>query len=148
SAGTGVFHSEFNKHADRAVKFLQIWLFPNQLNVQPRYDKVRLDPAAMQNSLQQIISHAPGNGSGTWIHQDAWFHIGVFEKGKQVAYDLKKEGNGVYLFVINGSFTIDGQPLEKRDGLGIEEIAQVSITANENNAELLIMEVPMQVNMK
>jgi len=145
SAGTGVFHSEYNKHADREVKFLQIWLFPGQLNVQPRYDQVTLDTAAMQNSLQQVIFPAPGNGSGAWIHQDAWFHMGVFEKGKQVVYDLKKDGNGVYLFVINGSFTVDGQPLEKRDGLGIEGAQQVNIAANENNAELLVMEVPMQV---
>ncbi|GAA0541973.1 pirin family protein [Chitinophaga japonensis] len=148
SAGTGVFHSEYNKHADREVKFLQIWLFPNRLNVSPRYDQVTLDMAAMQNNLQQIISPAPGSHGGAWIHQDAWFHMGAFEKGRQVAYDLKKEGNGVYLFVINGSFTIDGQSLEKRDGLGIEGTAQVSITANEDNSQLLVMEVPMQVTQK
>ncbi len=144
SAGTGVFHSEYNKNSDREVKFLQIWLFPNQLNAQPRYDQITLNLEERQNKLQQIISPDPA-GPGTWIHQDAWFHIGAFSKGTQLSYDLKKQGNGIYFFVIKGSFTIDGQPLDQRDGLGITDIARVSITANEDNAELLVMDVPMQV---
>lgn len=144
SAGTGVFHSEYNKNKDREVKFLQIWLFPNQLNVKPRYDQITLNLEERRNKLQQIISPDPAD-AGTWIHQDAWFHIGTFEKAKQITYDLKKQGNGVYLFVINGSFTADGQQLNKRDGLGITDIDKIEITANEDNAELLIMEVPMHI---
>lgn len=144
SAGTGVFHSEYNKNSDREVKFLQIWLFPNKLNVKPRYDQITLKLEERQNQLQQIISPHPA-GSGTWIHQDAWFHMGILEKGKQLTYDLKQPGNGIYLFVIKGSFTVDGQLLDARDGLGISDVNKVDITSNEDNAELLIMEVPMHV---
>lgn len=126
------------------MKFLQIWLFPNKLNVQPRYDQITLNLEERKNKLQQIISPDPA-GPGTWIHQDAWFHMGIFEKGKELSYDLKNPGNGVYIFVVKGSFTVDGQALDTRDGLGITDTKQVNITANEDNAEVLIMEVPMQV---
>lgn len=144
SAGTGVFHSEFNKNSDRQVKFLQIWLFPNKLNVKPRYDQITLNLEERRNQLQQIISPDPA-GPGTWINQDAWFNMGIFEKGKQLTYDLKNPGNGVYIFVVKGSFTVDGQALDTRDGLGITDASKVNLTANEDNAEVLIMEVPMQV---
>jgi redox-sensitive bicupin YhaK (pirin superfamily) len=53
-----------------------------------------------------------------------------------------KEGDGVYLFVIEGEVTVDGQKLNKRDGLGITEAQAVKIAAD-SNAEVLLIEVPM-----
>lgn len=143
STGHGVFHSEYNHYPDKIARFLQIWVFPNKLNVTPRYDQVTLNPLERKNKFQQIISPHPED-AGTWIHQDAWFNLGNFDNGVQSSYSLNKKGNGVYLFVINGSFTIDGQPLQVRDGLGIEQASTITITANEDNAELLVMEVPMK----
>lgn len=144
STGSGVFHSEYNKNADRQAKFLQIWLFPNKLNVKPRYDQVTLDLNKRQNTLQQIISPDP-NGEGTWIYQDAWFNMGRFDKGKEIVYQLRKPGNGIYLFVIEGSFTVDGQRIDRRDGLGLTDLTETTIMALDNNSELLIMEVPMEI---
>jgi redox-sensitive bicupin YhaK (pirin superfamily) len=144
STGSGVFHSEYNKNKDRQAKFLQIWLFPNRLNVRPRYDQVTLDLTKRQNTLQQVISPDP-KGEGTWIYQDAWFNMGRFDKGKEVTYTLRKPGNGIYLFVIEGAFTVDGQRLDRRDGLGLTELKEATITALDNNSELLIMEVPMEI---
>ncbi len=142
SAGTGVYHSEYNKNADKPVKFLQIWLFPNKQNVQPRYDQVTLNINDRHNQLQQIISPNQDD-AGTWIHQDAWFSLGRFDNGKELTYDIRKAGNGIYLFVIDGSFTVNGQALGRRDGLGISGIDNISIISNADNAELLIMDVPM-----
>jgi redox-sensitive bicupin YhaK (pirin superfamily) len=144
SAGTGIFHSEYNKNADRPVKFLQIWLFPNQLNVKPRYDQVALDLAGRQNILQQVVSPQAGGG-GVWIHQDAWFNMGRFDKDHETSYRLHKQGHGVYLFVIEGSFSVDGQRLDRRDGLGLWDLDETKILALEDNAQLLIMEVPMEI---
>jgi len=143
STGEGVFHSEFNSDPLKQAKFLQIWVFPNKLNVTPRYDQIRPDPEKRQNKLQQIISPDP-QGEGTWIYQDAWFHLGEFDKENHVLYNLKKEGNGIYLFVINGSFTIDDQVMNKRDGLGVWDVKDLKITAREDQSELLVMEVPMK----
>lgn len=144
SAGTGVRHSEYNKNKDQEVKFLQIWLFPNKKNVTPRYDQISLQEEDRSNKLQQILS-PNANDEGVWIHQDAWFHLGKFEKGISTDYEIKKNGNGVYAFVLNGDVTIEGQALNKRDGLGIWNTDKISIKSDSPNTEILLMDVPMTV---
>ena len=118
SAGTGIYHSEFNRNPDQAVNFLQIWILPNKKGVSPRYDQMSFKPEDRHNRLQQILSPDPSD-DGVWIHRDAWFHLGKFEVGKEVTYQSKKPGNGVYIFVLSGKLTVNGQELETRDGLGI-----------------------------
>ncbi|MBW8682730.1 pirin family protein [Chitinophaga rhizophila] len=142
STGTGVFHSEYNANADKHASFLQIWLFPNQLNVAPRYDQATINIRERKNSLQQLIS-PDRNGEGTWIYQDAWFHMGRFDKNTSTEYAVRKQGNGVYLFVISGAFSVNGQLLESRDGYGIQDEQQFNITALEDNAEILVIDIPM-----
>ena len=141
SAGTGVQHSEYNKNRDKAVKFLQIWLFPNKKNVQPRYDQITLNPEERINTFQQIRSPNPDD-AGVWIHQDAWFHLGSLDKGISAEYNLQKKHNGIYVFVLEGDINVNGVDLNKRDGLGIRDIESINIQAL-NKAEVLLMEVPM-----
>jgi redox-sensitive bicupin YhaK (pirin superfamily) len=141
SAGRGITHSEYNKSSDKPVKFLQIWVFPNKRNVVPRYDQITLNPEERYNALQQILSPDP-NDAGVWIHQQAWFHLGKFDKGYSTSYHLKEKGNGVYAFLLDGTMSLNGQRLNARDGLGITGIETISIQA-ESNAELLLMEVPI-----
>ncbi|WP_417353252.1 pirin family protein [Flavobacterium alkalisoli] len=144
SAGTGIYHSEYNKNKDKLTKFLQIWLYPNKRNVTPRYDQITLKAADRQNKLQQILSPNP-NDAGVWIHQDAWFHLGKFDKDKSTKYDFKKKGNGVYVFVLEGDFSINGINLNRRDGLGVWDSNSITIKALSKGAEILIMDVPMTV---
>jgi len=141
SAGTGIRHSEYNKNPDKQVKFLQIWLFPNQKNVEPRYDQLSLKAQDRHNRFQQILSPNQED-DGVWIHQDAWFHLGKFEKGKAATYTIRKKGNGVYAFLIHGKVNINGQELQKRDGFGIWNIDRLEVHVSEES-ELLLMEVPM-----
>jgi redox-sensitive bicupin YhaK (pirin superfamily) len=142
SAGTGIAHSEMNANRDKEVRFFQIWVFPNKKNVQPRYDQVSLDPASMHNNLLQVLSPNP-HDEGVWIHQDAWFSMGHLDAEFSTSYTLHNPEHGVYAFVIEGDVTINGQALNRRDGLGIEGAAQLQITAN-SNAQLLLMEIPMK----
>lgn len=142
SAGTGVQHSEKNKHPDKPVKFFQIWVFPNTRNVQPRYDQQHFSPADKFNKLLNVVSPLGTNDGGVQIHQDAWFSLGKLEKGFRTVYPLKKNGHGVYAFVIEGDVTINGQALNRRDGLGITGTEKLEILAD-NESELLLMEVPM-----
>jgi quercetin 2,3-dioxygenase len=142
SAGTGIFHSEYNKNKDQQMKFLQIWVFPNKKNVKPRYDQISLNVEDRHNKLQQILS-PNAEDEGVWIHQNAWFHLGRFDKGVSLDYILKSKGNGVYAFVLRGDVTINDQKLEERDGLGIWEVDFLSIQAD-SEIEILLMEVPMQ----
>ena len=145
SAGTGVYHSEYNKNKDETVKFLQIWVFPNKKNVTPRYDQMSWNIEERKNKLQQILS-PNAEDEGVWIHQDAWFHLGNFDKGQNVQYQMKKEGNGLYAFILKGSFGIDEQEMGLRDGLGITGTNQIDIIAREDDAEILLMEVPMNLH--
>lgn len=142
SAGTGIFHSEYNKNRDRRVKFLQIWVFPNKKNVTPRYGQVTLNLEERHNRLQQVLSPNPDD-EGVWIYQDAWFHLGNLDKGFSTVYKTRTQGNGVYAFVLSGDVTVNGQALNARDGYGISEVEEISITAD-TDTEILLMEVPMQ----
>jgi quercetin 2,3-dioxygenase len=144
SAGTGIQHSEYNRSKDTLVKFLQIWVFPNKRGVTPRYDQITLNTADRHNKLQQILS-PNSDDAGVWIHQDAWFHLGKFDKDFTTEYKIKKAGNGVYAFVLKGDITIDGQQLNIRDGFGVWDTDKIKIHANSNDAEILLMEVPMAV---
>jgi quercetin 2,3-dioxygenase len=141
SAGSGIFHSEFNRNQDKVVKFLQIWIFPNKKNVSPRYDQITLNLEDRQNKLQQILSPS-ADDAGVWIYQNAWFHIGKFSKGFKADYKIKAKGNGVYAFILNGDVTINDQQLKSRDGFGIWDTDNLSITSD-TDSEFLLMEVPM-----
>lgn len=142
SAGTGITHSEYNKNSDKPVKFLQIWIFPKKQNVAPRYDQITLSLNERINRFQQILS-PDEKDEGVWIHQDAWFHLGRFDKGFSAVYRLKKPGNGVYAFIIKGDVTIADTVLNERDGLGIRDTGEFRVTADSQDAEVLLMEVPM-----
>lgn len=144
SAGTGIYHSEYNHHKEQAVKFLQIWVFPNKKNVTPRYDQITLQNKDSLNQLQQILSPNPED-EGVWIHQDAWFHLGHFEAGKTSHYRIKKPGNGVYAFVLEGNFQIEGYDVNRRDGLGLWDLDSFDLKAQSDNSKILLMEVPMNI---
>ena len=143
SAGTGIHHSEYNKNKDKRVKFLQIWVFPNQKKVTPRYDQITINTEDRHNKLQQILS-PNADDAGVWIYQDSWFHLGKFDKGITAEYNLKAAGDGVYAFILSGDVTINGQSLNTRDGFGIWDVDKLSVMAD-SDAEFLLMEVPMIV---
>jgi redox-sensitive bicupin YhaK (pirin superfamily) len=126
SAGTGIYHSEFNADPQVPVKLLQIWIFPNKKNVEPRYDQIKIDNLAKRNTLKQILSPNKDD-DGVWIYQNAWFHQGTFDNNFEISYKLKNSGNGVYAFVIKGDFLINGHNLNERDGIGLTKIENISL---------------------
>ncbi|MDG1105582.1 MAG: pirin family protein [Cyclobacteriaceae bacterium] len=141
SAGTGIYHSEYNKNKDKEVRFLQIWIFPKLKQVAPRYDQVSLRSIEKKNQFYQILSPNPAD-QGVWIHQDVWFHLGKFQNGIGDTYRLKQTGNGVYIFVLEGSIVLGGQVLDKRDGFGLWDADSFEMTAI-IDSKVLLMEVPM-----
>jgi redox-sensitive bicupin YhaK (pirin superfamily) len=143
SAGTGVQHSEYNKNKDKPVKFLQIWVYPNKKNVEPRYDQITLKEEDRHNKLQQILSPDPKD-EGVWIHQNAWFHLGKFDARNEQEYHIKNNGNGIYIFNLSGKLQVDDVELESRDGLGLIETQRIKLIAK-SPSEFLIMEVPLSI---
>ncbi len=144
SAGTGIFHSEFNPESEGLLNLLQIWVFPAQRNTKPRYSQISIQGLAKPDELYQIVSPNPDD-DGAWIGQQAWFHLGDLSKGWEGEYNLKGSNHGVYAFVIEGKATIAGQTLNRRDGLGIYETSKIMIHADEPS-RILLMEVPMDAN--
>ncbi|WP_372844235.1 pirin family protein [Psychrobacter sp.] len=141
SAGSGITHSEMNGSVDEAVQFLQIWVIPNKMGVAPRYQQMRMDDLMEPNMFNQVLS-PNADDAGVWIHQHAWFSMGDFEQGVTQTYTLNDPDNGVYVFVIEGSVTINGNILSTRDGLGVWDTNSMTMDVTEN-AKVLIMEVPM-----
>ena len=141
SAGTGVYHSEYNKNSDKPINLLQLWVMPKLQNVAPRYDQKSVKELKKNNAFYQVLSPNVDD-DGMWIHQDAWFHLGDFDQTTTTAYNIKKKGNGVYVFVIEGSFSVGDQTLNKRDALGVWETEVIDFVAQEHS-KILLVEVPM-----
>jgi len=142
SAGSGLTHSEFNNSPTESVNLLQIWVFPKEKNITPRYDQKVFDPADKKNKLLTVVSPEKSNGA-LWINQDAYFSIGNIEAGKSLTYEVKHKGNGIYLFVIDGSIEILNEKLSARDAIGIEETGNIDINALKDS-EVLVIDLPMR----
>ena len=141
SAGTGVQHSEANESKTDPVTLFQVWIFPKERNIKPRYDQRNFDDAGRINNWQVVVSPNEADNA-LWINQDARFALTKLDAGKNIEYKNAFEGNGVYLVVINGSVEVNKEVLEKRDAAGISGSENFTIKALEN-AELLAIEVPM-----
>jgi redox-sensitive bicupin YhaK (pirin superfamily) len=142
SAGSGLTHSEFNHSKTDKVNFLQLWVIPKERNIQPRYQQITFDIENRKNKIQTVV--APDVDEALWINQDAWFSLTDLSAGQSLDYQLHKNNNGVYAFLIEGTIEINEQKLEKRDGAGFEEIEQLTINASKD-AQLLLIEVPMAI---
>jgi redox-sensitive bicupin YhaK (pirin superfamily) len=142
SAGTGIMHSEFNPNKEIGTEFLQIWVFPNKENIEPRYGQVHYPAGERKNTFQMVVS--PNSEEvNTWIQQDAWFHLADFEKDFEKTYELKKKDNGLFVFLLEGEIEVAGEILAKRDAIGLLNLEEVNIKANAD-AEILLMEVPLE----
>lgn len=142
SAGTGITHSEVNDSEDVPLKLLQIWVFPKEKNITPRYEQKILDLKKHVNSMEAVVAPDKENGA-LWINQDAWFLLGSYKEEMSFSYSPRKKGNGLYIFVIEGSAEVAGERLGKRDSLSVEDYENLNIKAVPG-AELLFIDVPMR----
>lgn len=141
SAGTGIQHSEKNASHTEELKLFQIWVFPKERDIQPRYDQRAYPVEGRQNRWQIVVS--PKHDEAVWINQDAYFNLGHFDAGKEVEYKINTSGNGMYLMVVEGSVEVDGKTLNRRDAIGVWEADALNIKIN-SESELLLLEVPME----
>lgn len=144
SAGKGLTHSEYNASASEALNLLQIWLFPKSRNIDPRYGEQTFDVTKMNNTWLNIVAPLDDKSGALQINQDAWFSLGRFEKGTTATYATKRAGNGLYVFVIEGSVSVQNETLTKRDAIGIEHAEQIELTS-QSDAYILVIDVPMDV---
>jgi quercetin 2,3-dioxygenase len=142
SAGTGIFHSEFNASETESVNFLQLWIYPNKRNVKPVYDQKYFDPAGAKNKWQKLVS-GPANidTHNLTIQQEAKISRVQLEKGNEINYTPQRTSYGCFLFLVYGEIEIDGEVYSERDSLGISEASEFKIKSLDD-AYILNIEVP------
>lgn len=138
SAGTGIAHSEHNASENEETNFLQIWVTPKKMNVEPRYEQKEIP----QGKGLNLIVSPNGEAGSVSINQDAWFSIVHLDGCSEVTYQKKVNTNGVYVFMISGSIEVNGTKLRQRDGLGIDDADSLRLIPS-GKAEALLMEVPL-----
>jgi redox-sensitive bicupin YhaK (pirin superfamily) len=139
SAGTGILHSEENANKGELVKFLQIWVMPKKLGIAPRYGQKEF---GFKDNTSTLVVSPDGREGSLEINQDAFFTIVNMDEGKTVDYKIKKSGNGLYIFVLDGALEVNGAQLSVRDGLGIPALEEAKLKVHAKS-EVLLMEVPM-----
>lgn len=143
SAGTGLQHSEFNDSKTDEVKFLQIWIQPQELGVTPRYEQKEFDQNKRHNNFQTVVAPKDNNiDDALWIHQQAYISIGNFDKSKMIDFKLNNPSHGIYVFVLEGEITAGNQILATKDALGVWDTDSIEIIASKDS-KVLIIEVPM-----
>lgn len=141
SAGKGVEHSEYNHSDTDEANLLQIWVFPKERDIDPRYDQKKFNPELRKNKIHTIVT-PDGKDDSIWINQNGFISLLDLDEGKAVDYKMNLEKNGVYIFVINGTVTIADEELKDRDAIGISEVESFEIKAS-SDAKLIFIEVPM-----
>jgi quercetin 2,3-dioxygenase len=141
SAGTGIQHSEFNHLHDGTTKLLQLWIFPDKKGHESRYNQKFFDSEERKNKFQFIVTPEKKEGN-LWLNQDAYLSRVDLDKGNSINYKIHTKSNGAYIFLIEGEIKAADETLYKRDGIGIWDADEFTITAN-NDSQILIIEVPM-----
>jgi len=141
SAGTGVMHSEFNPLPGQSTNLFQLWIFPKEEGIKPRYDQKTFSSEDRRNKIQTVASGFK-KGNELYIHQDAALSLADLDANKTLHYDISKHGNGVYMMVIEGRIEVNKEQLGKRDAIGISGTDEFEFTATEPSS-VLIIDVPM-----
>ena len=135
SAGTGVFHSEFNLESEDTNIF-QIWIEPNQLDVKPRWDSYEFPKEPTADSLMLLVS---GDGDAPLsIYQDAFIYAGHLSEGTELTHLIKHQA---YVLVSEGSLELEGLLLNKGDGLEVAELSSINLKAL-SNTRVLVIDAP------
>ncbi len=142
SAGSGIWHSEFNSSTDNLLSLLQIWILPSEKDVKPRYQSFSVDQSQMKNRWYKLVG--PTNEGDVWIYQDARISITQIEEDISLSYEIKSKDHGVYFFLIEGEAEIAGNQLSKRDGIGVYDFEKLDLPVKAGS-EILAIEVPMKV---
>ena len=143
SAGKGIMHAEKNNSSTDFINLFQVWIIPEELEVEPAYNQMKFEAIDRKNKLQTLVtSYADKENNSLKIHQDAKISRVDLDEDKEIIYELKSKNHGVYVMLISGEIVINNQILKRRDAIGISETSDFKINSNQN-AEVLCIEVPM-----
>jgi len=135
TAGTGVRHSEFNHSQDEELHLLQIWIFPDQKDLEPGYEQTLFAREDKLNRLRLIGSRDGRDGSVT-IHQDVDLYASVLEQDSEVTLDDVTDRR-IFVQVVSGDLDVNGEKLSAGDGAQIRDAAKI-IARAESESEFLL----------
>ena len=139
SAGTGLTHSEFNDSKTDEVNFLQLWIIPEQQEVEPYYNQKFFEEEGRKNRFQTLVSPRTNQIEGSLpINQQGYIAMIDLDEGIDTEYKLK---NGAYFFLIDGEVEVADETLHRRDAVGISETNNVTVKAK-SKSKLLVIDVP------
>lgn len=141
SAGTGVMHSEHNRHPTDTCHLLQIWLMPDQRNLTPEYEQTAFDPAEKRGKLRLVAAPDGAQGAVT-IHTDARLYAGLFD-GDETATHTLPDNRMAYVHVARGTIHVNGEALSAGDALMLRDEPAVVLRQGQN-AEVLLFDLPRQ----
>jgi redox-sensitive bicupin YhaK (pirin superfamily) len=144
SAGTGIYHAEYNHSETEDAKLFQIWIFPREKGLKPRYDQKFFEEQKIKNKLVTLVTPDKNQEDDTlWIHQDAYISTINFEKGHSFEYKIRIQGNGVFAMAIEGDIKVNENTLKGRDAIAVTEAVTINFESV-TDSKLLIIEVPMR----
>ena len=138
TAGTGVQHSEFNHSKDDELHLLQIWMFPEQKDLEPGYEQKMFSREEKLNQLRLIASRDGRDGSVT-VHQHVDLYASILETGAEVELVIA-DSNKVFVQVVRGDISVNGQDATAGDGAQITNQDQLMITG-QSEAEFLLFDM-------
>jgi quercetin 2,3-dioxygenase len=139
TAGTGVQHSERNPSAEHGVHFLQIWIRPNRMGLQPGYEQKRFSDQDKRGRLRLVVSGDGAEGSVS-IHQDVRMYAGLFSGAEYADLEIDP-GRRLYVHVVRGALTVNGIRLAGGDAVTETEIMDIELRDGVN-AEVLVFDLP------
>lgn len=139
SAGTGVYHSEYNL-TDKTSRFLQIWILPDRAGHTPNYGDYRFNMEDRHNQWLHMVSSKEGDAP-IKVNQDVNLYSLELDKEKEISFPVN-EGRQAYLVQIEGNSTINDMTLDTRDAMEIVE-EDIRIKGNETS-HFLIVEMKKQ----
>jgi redox-sensitive bicupin YhaK (pirin superfamily) len=141
SAGTGIFHSEYNPSSTEVLELIQIWVMPKSKGGNPGYAQKKFDLTERNNYFLKIIS-GQKDQSAMPINQDAEIYASVIQPSKQISFP-KNQSKKYWIQVVQGKILIEGQKLQKGDAISFDESDQINIINFESTeaAELLLFEL-------
>ena len=140
SAGTGVTHSEFNASKTEALQFLQIWIQPDKIGVEPGYEQKRIEDIDSNRQDLVMVASPDGRRNSVQIHQDALLYAAVLTENQRAQYELNPQRSG-YVHVVKGQLDLNGKQLNSGDGAFLIQETRLDFVSG-NGTELLLFDLP------
>jgi len=137
TAGSGIEHSEYNGSKENPARILQIWVYPNQRNLEPGYEQKKI--ALEDNTLKKIVSDTP-DLEALAINQDASFYLGKFDAGQTIQHKIRSKAHGDYIFIIEGEVALGDKVLKAGDSAQVTQLDTLEMQTL-SKAKLLLIEV-------